>query len=309
MSEQGWAYFAVMLKFFTPGMRFMLLGTFLFSIGSLLVKMAGMRLPTMEILFIRGLIGIVFCWSIVRRAGVGMFGNRRVMLLLRGLVGFVGLFTEFYAIVHLPLADATALLFSHPMAVALLAWVVMGERLNATSLLAIFIAIAGVVVVCRPGFLFGASASALDPFAVGVTMGGVLIISVAILTIRTLAKTEHPAVVMFYPPLLISCLAPFFSEGWVMPTLPEWGMVIGVGLLMNAGQYYMTRGYAIESAARISAVTCLEVVFAAFWGLSILGEVPDVWTIGGGALIVVGVLVLGMAGDTPETPEECGQAQ
>jgi drug/metabolite transporter (DMT)-like permease len=58
----------------------------------------------------------------------------------------------------------------------------------------------------------------------------------------------------------------------------------------------MTKGYAIESAARISGVSCLEIVFAAFWGMLFLGEVPNLWTIGGGALIVFGVLVLGRTG-------------
>lgn len=292
----------------TPGMRYMLFGTFLFSIGSLFVKLAGERLPTMEILFVRGLMGIGFCWFILRRAGVGMFGQRRLLLIGRGLVGFVGLFTEFYAIVHLPLADATALLFSHPMMVALLAWVVLGEKLNKRSVAAVFVSIFGVAVVCRPGFLFGGG-SDLDPFAVGVALGGVVLISIAILTVRTLAKTEHPAVVMLYPPLIISLLAPFFAEGWLMPTPMEWLILVGVAMFMNGGQYYMTRGYAIESAARISAVTCLEVVFAVFWGVSILGEIPDVWTICGGALIVGGVLVLGASGGDKETSTPSPQAE
>lgn len=290
-------------------MRYMLLGTFLFSIGSLFVKMAGERLPTMEILFVRGVLGIGFCWCIIRKAGVGMFGHRKYLLLARGTVGFVALFTEFYALVHLPLADATALLFSHPMVVAIFAWVILGEKLNKKSLLAILVSIIGVAVVSRPGFIFGASGSDLDPFAVGVTLGGVVLISIAILTVRTLAKTEHPAVVMLYPPLLITCVAPFFAEGWVMPNVQEWGMLIGVAMFMNGGQYFMTRGYAIESAARISAVTCLEIVFAAFWGASILGEFPDEWTLFGGALIVTGVLALSAFGGDKETTTPNPQAE
>lgn len=282
-----------MNKVLSPGIRYMLLGTFLFSIGSLLIKLAGERVPTMEILFVRGVIGIGFCWCIVRRAGVGMFGERRFLLAMRGIIGFTALFAEFYAIVHLPLADAIVILFSHPVVVAILAWVILGERLNKRGILAVTMSFAGVVVVCRPEFLFGMGNANLDPLALTVALVGVGFIAVAILTVRSLAKTEHPAVVMFYPPLIISFAAPFFAQGWVLPTGSEWAMLVGVALFMNAGQYFMTRGYAIESAARISAVTCLEIVFAAIWGASFLGEIPDGWTLAGGLLIIIGTLAIG----------------
>lgn len=285
-----------MRNLLTPGMRYMLLGTFLFSIGSLLVKLAGERLPTMEILFVRGVVGIGLCWLIVRQAGVGMLGSRRWLLIARGVVGFIALFAEFFAIVHLPLADAIVILFSHPAVVAILAWVLLGERLGSRGVLAIVASLLGVVVVCRPTFLFGGGAALLDPLGVTVALAGVGFISAAILTVRTLAKTEHPAVVMFYPPLIITLAGPFFSHDWLMPNLAEWPMLLGVALFMNTGQYYMTKGYAIESAARISAVTCLEIVFAAVWGASFLGEIPDGWTVVGGLLIVGGVLAIGRDG-------------
>jgi drug/metabolite transporter (DMT)-like permease len=287
----------------SPGMRYMLLGTFLFSIGSLLIKLTGERVPTLEMLFVRGVVGIGFVWAILRRTGVGMLGTRRVLLALRGLVGFVALFAEFYAIVHLPLADATVILFTHPAVVALLAWAVLGERIGVRGLVAVAVSLSGVAVVCRPAFLFGGGPSALDPLAVSVALGAVVVTSLAILTVRALAKTEHPAVVMLYPPLIISIVSPFLAEGWVMPTPLEWLFMFGIALFMNGGQYYMTRGYAIESAARISAVTCLEVVFAAFWGASVLGEIPDAWTLCGGLLIVAGTLALGR-GDGPDTAQE-----
>ena len=291
-----------MRNWLTPGMRLMLLGTFLFSLGSLCIKLAGERVPTTEILFVRGVIGMGLCWAIVRRAGAGVFGTRRVMLALRGLTGFLALFGEFYAIVHMPLADATVILFSHPVVVAILAWAVMGEKLNAKGVAAILTSVAGVTVVCHPDFLTGVVGAPIEPLTLAMALMGVGFTSVAILTVRSLAKTEHPAVVMFYPPLIISLAAPFFAEGWVTPTGPEWLMLLGVALFMNTGQYYMTKGFAVESAARISAVSCLEIVFAAFWGASFLGEIPDGWTLAGGLLIVIGTLALGRSAQDDPLP-------
>lgn len=278
----------------TPGMRYMLFGTFFFSIGSLFVKLAGTRLPAMEILFVRGVIGFVMCWIMLRGTGRDMFGKRKLMLAARGLLGFGAMFADFYTIVHLPLADALVLLFSHPIAVALLAWLLMGETLSKGALLAILASLAGVTLVCRPGFLFGVGGGPeLDAMGLLAALVSVFLTSWAILAVRVLAKTERPAVVMLYPPIAISLLSPIFADGWVVPTPTEWGVLVGVGLFMNAGQFFMTKGYAIESAARISGVSTLEIVFASMWGMMFLGEIPDGWTIGGGSLIVFGILALG----------------
>ncbi|XXJ18140.1 DMT family transporter [Desulfovibrio caledoniensis] len=284
------------MNFLTPGMRFMLLGTFFFSFGSLFVKLAGSRLPTMEILFFRGLIGLFLCLIMLRKSGVGMFGKRKFLLAARGLLGFGAMFADFYAIVHLPLADALVLIFSHPITVALLAWLLMGETLSKGGLAAILTSVAGVALVCRPDFLFGTGSPDLDTWGLLAALVSVFLTSWAILAVRVLAKTERPAVVMLYPPIAISLLSPLFADGWVTPTLAEWGVLCGVGLFMNLGQFFMTKGYAIESAARISGVSTLEIVFASMWGMMFLGEVPDSWTIGGGALIVFGILLLGRSG-------------
>ncbi|MDD3311035.1 DMT family transporter [Pseudodesulfovibrio sp.] len=293
-----------MRNWLTPGMRVMLLGTFLFSVGSLCVKLAGSRIPTTEILFVRGLVGIVFCWAIVRRAGVGMLGNRRWTLFTRGLFGFLSLLAEFYAIVHLPLADATVIIFTHPAVVALAAWFVLREKLSAGALVSIMVSLSGVVLVCHPGFLFGGAGPELDSVALGVALLSVALTAVAIMAVRSLAATEHPAVIILYPPMIICLACPLFAADWVAPDWGEWLMLLGVAGFMNAGQYYMTVGYAKDSAARISSVTCLEVVFAALWGAMFLGEIPDMWTIGGGLLIVAGTLALGRSGggETPATP-------
>ncbi|OIQ50158.1 EamA-like transporter family protein [Pseudodesulfovibrio hydrargyri] len=284
------------MNFLTPGMRFMLLGTFFFSFGSLFVKLAGSRLPTMEILFVRGLIGVFLCLIMLRKSGAGMFGKRKFLLAARGLLGFGAMFADFYAIVHLPLADALVLIFSHPITVALLAWLLMGETLSRGGMAAILTSVVGVALVCRPDFLFGTGSPDLDTWGILAALCSVFLTSWAILAVRVLAKTERPAVVMLYPPIAISLLSPLFADGWVAPTMTEWGVLAAVGLFMNLGQFFMTKGYAIEAAARISGVSTLEIVFGAMWGMMFLGEIPDLWTIGGGALIVVGVLLLGRSG-------------
>jgi len=297
------------MNFLTPGMRLMLLGTFFFSLGSLFVKLAGTRLPTMEILFVRGVVGVGMCMVMLRKSGAGMFGKRKVLLAARGLLGFGAMFADFYAIVHLPLADALVLIFTHPVTVALLAWLLMGETLSKGGMIAILTSVTGVALVCRPDFLFGSGSPDLDTWGLLAALLSVFLTSWAILAVRVLAKTERPAVVMLYPPVAIALLSPLFADGWVAPTPAEWGVLIGVGLFMNTGQFFMTKGYAIESAARISGMATLEIVFGLMWGMMFLGEMPDLWTIGGGMLIVFGILLLGRSGVRERLRErEAGRA-
>ena len=282
-----------MFKAISPGIRSMLFGSLLFSLGALLVKLAGHRLPPMEILFARGFTGLFICWGILRKTGgsLSIFGQRRLLLVIRGLFGFLAIFTTFYAIVHLPLADAMVIIFSHPAAVAVLAAIFLGERMGLWGIGAAVISMAGVIVVCRPSFLFGAHAP-LDSLAVWAAVACVVFTALAILTIRSLAKTEHPAVVMVYQTFAVVLTAPLFSASWLMPTPTEWLLLLGVGTLMNAGQYYMTKAYAVDTAWRVSAVGYLEIVFAAIWGALFLDEIPDIWVIVGAVMIVGGTMSL-----------------
>ncbi len=76
------------------------------------------------------------------------------------------------------------------------------------------------------------------------------------------------------------------------------------GAVHERGAVFHDPCYAIESAARISAISCLEIVFAAIWGISFLGEIPDVWVVSGGLLIVMGTLIIGHDGQSEKASQE-----
>ena len=79
----------------------------------------------------------------------------------------------------------------------------------------------------------------------------------------------------------------------MLPNFMELCLLVLVGCFMNAGQYYMTKGYSLGTAATISAVGYLEIVFAALWGVVFFSEVPDLPTIAGSILIIGSTYVLG----------------
>ena len=68
----------------TPGIRAMAIGAFWFSIMGLLVKLAGRRLGSMEIVLARSVITLGLSWWALRRLGVPPWGTNRRLLLVRG---------------------------------------------------------------------------------------------------------------------------------------------------------------------------------------------------------------------------------
>jgi drug/metabolite transporter (DMT)-like permease len=276
----------------TQGIRYMIAGAFFFSVMSLFVKLAGRRLPSQEIVFARSLIMAVICWVALRRRALPPLGTRRGLLVLRSIFGFAALSCFYYALVHLPLADATVIQYTNPVFTALLAVFLLRERLRPIELAGLAVSLAGVLIVARPSFLFG-TAARLPLLPVLVALGGAVCSGTAYVLVRKL-ETEHYLVVIFYFSVL-SVLGsfPFLLHQPVLPRGSEWLVLLGVGLSTQAGQVFLTRGLHQERAGRATAATLVQVVFAAFWGVLVFGEVPDAWVLLGSALIIGSVLALG----------------
>src|SRR4029453_12012936 len=173
------------------GVRFVLGSAFAFSVMSLFGKWAGARGPSQEIVLARSVLSFAMSFALLRRAGVSPLGDRRGLLVLRGLYGFGGLSCAYYALTHLPLAEATLLSYLHPIFTSILAVRVLGERPDPRPPLSLAASTAGVVLVTRPFGLLGSGAPALDPVAVAVALGGAFFVASAYVGVRQLSRTEH----------------------------------------------------------------------------------------------------------------------
>jgi len=265
-----------------------------FSGMGLLVKLASPRLPTGEIVFARAVVTLVLSYGMLRRADLSPWGTARMGLAFRGLLGFGGLSTYYLAIAHLPLADATTIQNSTPLITAVLAWWLLDERFGWSTAFAIACGIAGVMLIVHP------SGAGLDPVGVGYGLGSVICASVAYVTVRKLAQTEHPLVIVFYFPLVATPLAlPWLIVSFTMPGLIDWLLLVAIGVTTQIGQVCLTRGLAIERAGRASSVAYLQVAFAMIWQLIVLGDVPTPWTIAGASLILGGTLVVAQVTGEP----------
>lgn len=280
---------------FPIGLRYVAGAAFFFSVMALLVRMAGQAgMPTMTVVFARSVVVLLLAAVFLRRAGLSPFGVDRKLLFLRGVVGFISLSCFYYALIHLPLADATVLQYTNPVWTTLLAALLLSEPIGRREVALSLASLGGVVLMARPTMIFGGTAPALPPIPVMVGVVGAFFSALSYISVRKLGRSDAPLVVVFWFALISTLGAiPFAFQGAAAPTGGGLVLLAAVGVTTYLGQVLITMGLRVERAGRAMGVAYLQVVFAAAWGALLLGEAPDRWTIGGAAVIFTCVWLLG----------------
>lgn len=283
-----------MIRRIPRGLLYMALAALSFSVMSALVKASGRSLPTMQIVLARSVVVAVLSGGtlLARRRPLGaILGRERRIMVLRGLLGFVALTCFYYAIVLLPLADATVIQYTNPVFTALLAAPVLGETLRLVEIGLAVASLTGVVMIARPEFLGGGGA-ALDPLHVAVALAGAVFSAAAYVTVRRLRGEETLVVILYFAGISTVASLPVVIPVWESPGPTGWLVLLAIGGTTHLGQVFLTRGLKEERAGRAMTVGYLQIVFAAVWGALFFGEVPDRWSAAGAAVIVVSTFLL-----------------
>ena len=262
-----------------------------FSLMGVCVKQVGGRIPAAEVVFARAIVSVALSWWLLHRAGIPAWGNRRSLLIWRGAIGTAALLCVYAALAALPLAAATVLQYLYPPFTALLAWLMLGEPIGKRVLAAMALGWLGVLLVAQPaGLLQGGATLALVPVLIAVA--GALFTALAYVSVRSLGTSEHPLVIVFYFPLVALPLSlPLVALNPVLPTPAELLWLVGVGIFTQLGQVYLTRSLTALPAARATAISYVQVLFAGGWGWLLFGESIDSWTIAGAGLVLAATLV------------------
>ena len=262
-----------------------------FSLMGVCVKQVGGRIPAAEVVFARAIVSVALSWWLLHRAGIPAWGNRRLLLIWRVAIGTAALLCVYAALAALPLAAATVLQYLYPPFTALLAWLLLGEPIGKRVLAAMALGWLGVLLVAQPaGLLQGGATLALVPVLIAVA--GALFTALAYVSVRSLGTSEHPLVIVFYFPLVALPLSlPLVALNPVLPTPAELLWLVGVGIFTQLGQVYLTRSLTALPAARATAISYVQVLFAGGWGWLLFGESIDSWTIAGAGLVLAATLV------------------
>lgn len=267
--------------------RFVVASALSFSLVTVCVKQLAGRLPVAEVLLARALITLAITAVLLKREGVQPWGKRRGWLVVRGLVGTGALLCVFAAIARLPLVTATVLQYTYPTFAAVMGWLLLREQVARRLALAVVLGWTGVLLVVEPSLLSGAAGRGFDPPAVAIALTGAMLTSLAYVCVRHLGRSEHPLVIVFYFPLVaVPIVLPLVLRELVMPVGSDWLWLIGVGVFTQLGQVWITRGLTLLPAARATAISYVQVVFASLWGVLLFSEPVDGW-MGAGAVVVL----------------------
>jgi drug/metabolite transporter (DMT)-like permease len=185
----------------------------------------------------------------------------------------------FYALAITPLAEVTALGFTAPIFATLLAALVLGEVVQIRRWAAVVIGFLGTLLILRPGF-------AEVGFGPLLVLFSSLAWACALMVIKSLSRTESSITIITYMALLLApaSLVPALFV-WVWPSPEQLAWLALIGLIGGGAQYLMTESLAGADASVVMPVDFTKLIWVASIAYLVFGEVPDLFTWLGGAMI------------------------
>ena len=272
----------------------MALSAVLFATMNFFARLASGHVPWTEVGAARALTGALVAIAIARaRGGTLRIRNRRGMW-ARSLFGTASMLCTFFALSRrgLPLGDTTTLLNLTPVFLAFLTPRFLGEKTGPRVFVALAISLSGVLLVLRPVVIFGGLAAGPDAPLVGVVATfASAFAAFAMMMLRKLGPSEAPeAIAVHFSLTAAVTFVAIALPTAVLPTAKDALYMLLAGTSAGIAQVAMTRAYALERAARVSAVGYLAVATSAALGAIALHEWPSRTTLLGMALVVAGGL-------------------
>ena len=252
-----------------------------------LIKLLVARYPVPQLMFVR----FVFHTLLVTVA-IGLFtrslpfrSRAPGLQVLRSLLLATANALLSTALIHIPLADATAVAFAAPLITVALAALWLGEAVSARRWIGVGIGFVGVLIAIRPPFLTG---EALH-WAVLLPLGTAVANTLYQLLTRRLAAVDDPRTTVLHTGIaaaaVTSLAQPFV---WVTPDPLDWPLFAALGLLGGAGHWLLVLAFARAPASILAPLSYTQILWAGLAGVLLFGDVPDAWTATGAAIIGLG---------------------
>ncbi|SMO76622.1 Uncharacterized membrane protein [Thalassovita litoralis] len=201
--------------------------------------------------------------------------------LARSVLLMIGTVCFFSGLAHIGLAEATAIMDINPVLITLGAALFLGEKLGPRRIFGIAAAMVGALIIIRPG------SGVFSPYAL-YPLAGAFAYSGYNLVTRFVGRNEDPWTSLLYTALfgaiLLSCAVPFY---WVTPSPFALMLMAVLAICGTASQLLLIRALSIGEAAMLAPFAYVGLIFAAFWGITLFGEYPDLWTSIGALVIAV----------------------
>ncbi|XP_035742223.1 solute carrier family 35 member G1-like [Vespa mandarinia] len=292
--QEGTKWFGVFLAFLS--------GTF-FTISSALVKVVR-NVDPMLLLIIRAILQILAMVIVAIKTSKNFLGpkGQQMLIHLQGFVGGMTLLLLYYSFRKLPLGDATTIIFSSPIIVIALSFLLLKEPCGLLRIVVVCVLFTGVILVARPPLLFQIhKTETYDVMGYICALTATLFTALNIVIMRKCLEIHYSIIVLNLSAWSLIAATFFFfiiSENHEYKLiLPNdwfsWGNILSLSITGLCGQVLVTKALKIEGAGKVSITRSLDIILAYIVQIYVFKEEPSSTSIIGAVLIILSVICMG----------------
>lgn len=256
------------------GILLMLLSSMGFSLMAMFVKLSG-DVSAIQKTLIRNGVSMIIAFGFVIYYKERFFGKKenQKFLLLRSVLGAIGVILNFYAIDHLVLSDADMLNKMSPFITIIFAAIFLKEYVMRFQVVSIIIAFLGTLFIIKPTFDLD-----MIPYMAGILSA--VFAGGAYTVLRLLGNREQFYTVVFYFSAFTTVvLLPFVIIFYEPMTMKQWIYLLAAGFFATIGQFGITVAYKYAPPREVSIFSYATVVYAGLISIVMFGQIPDLWSI------------------------------
>ncbi|MEP0522365.1 MAG: DMT family transporter [Hyphomicrobiales bacterium] len=263
------------------GALWIFIAALFFSISVAFIKEVGQRLHVTQILFVRQSVMFLTVLPVLVSGFPAILKTDHFPIhMARVSLALIAMLAGFSAVIHIPLAEATAISFAKSFFVTIFAIWFLKEKVGVRRWTATAVGFIGVLIMVRPtgdGLDIWAAAAVLGAAAAGLVM----------IILRYLSRFEKPVTILSYQVIFVGILmlAPALYF-WKAPTLHEWVLLLLIGITSFFGQLLNIRAFRVGEATAIASLDYTRLIYATLLGVILFNEWPTAETLLGASIII-----------------------
>lgn len=254
-----------------------------------IAKLLTERYEPIQIIFLRNIMALpmIAAMVLILRGPRALRTKHLRLHALRGLLMVTGAWLYFTSLKFLPLAEATALVFSAPIFITALSVPLLGESVGWKRWSAVLLGFAGVLVIVQPG------GAAFQPASL-LVVGTASLYALFMLSARWIGRDEGLWTMMFFVILFpMIYAAPIAIAIWKPVAMSDIPLFLAIAVLGSLGVTLIGQAFRLAPAAVVAPFDYTALIWATGLGWLLWGDIPALWTIAGAAIIIIsGVIIV-----------------
>ncbi len=257
----------------TKGLILMFLATVVLAVMHSMVRYISGELHPFMVVFFRNFFGLLFIIPLVWRNGFSDMKTAHPRLtLLRAVSGIVAMVCWFYGLAMVPTAEATALSFTAAIFTALIAFMVLRERMRFRRWAAIICGFSGVIIVLQP------NTENFNPYMLLILVSCVFW-GFSVTLVKFLTRSDSTTSIVAWMSILLTVFSlPMAWLNWATPTLEQFGVLLCMGILGTLGHLGMAKALSLADTTAVMSIDFMRLIWAALIGVYFFNDPFDGYT-------------------------------